>query len=49
MCGKRTTPPSFFEERADWVAIVAQVHTLLFRGTESEISLDAINVCGVER
>jgi len=29
--------------------LLPKVHTLLFRGTESEISLDAINVCGVER
>ena len=29
--------------------LLPKVHTLLFRSTESEISLDAINVCGVER
>jgi hypothetical protein len=29
--------------------LLPKVHTLLFRGTESEISLDAIDVCAVER
>ena len=29
--------------------LLPKVHTLLFRGTESEISLDAINVCAIAR
>jgi len=29
--------------------LLPKVHTFQFRGTESEISLDAINVCAIER
>jgi hypothetical protein len=37
------------KEHPDCGAIVAQGPHLLFRGTESEISPDAIDVCAVER